>query len=75
MVWSTSMFIIISLITYIYSKLTSAPIAAARGALYADVRAYCSHIMLSSLPRLFYFLFFIFTLNNKHLITGSEGNS
>ena len=31
-------------LSHIYSKLTNGPIAAARGALYADVRAYRSHI-------------------------------
>ena len=54
---------------HLYSKLTNGPIAAASGALYADVRAYCSHIknvkrtrLLSSLPRLVFFFFFFFFL-------------
>ena len=34
------------LIYHTYSKLTNGPIAAASGALYADVRAYCSHIKM-----------------------------
>ena len=44
-VWSTSILRLLSShLSHIHSKLTNGPIAAASGALYADVRAYCSHI-------------------------------